>query len=297
MDTDTFNTPFRLIKCIDGLLLKLRSVLSEDFFISNEKWLFKSGYYAALIFSVHALLVGIWAAIKVDSFSLFCGAVGVSVGSLLILYISTKLMPSVLALVKNSPSTVSSPVFFDIMALLCFMLGTLALILMVYSGIKSSSSNLVFSGIGTFISLCYAASIFFNPSLISISVAEKTSPALEGLSVLSSFIKAGARVVVINFGSWLMIGECALIIDTLGAIFDKSSGGVPFLLQSATSNLSLIGAGLSIAIITYFSFIGSMFILQITEAILIIPERFLGLSKVLAITSRASAAGDRPVRP
>lgn len=294
IDTDVFSTPLRLIKYVDGFLLGLRSILSESYFVSNENALFKYGYCAALLFSVHVLLVGIWAAIKTDSFSFFVGAIGISIGSLLILYISTKLMPSVLALVKNSPSTVSSPVIFDIMALLCFMLGALVLILAIYSGIKSSSSNLVFYGVGTFISLCYAASIFFNPSLISVSVSEKTSPALEGLSVLSSFIKAGARVVVIKFGSWLVIGECSLIIDTFGAISDKHSDSVSFLLESATSHLALISAGLFVAIITYFTFIGSMFILQITEAILIIPDRFLGLSKVIAITSRSSSKTPAP---
>jgi hypothetical protein len=294
IDTDVSSKPFRLIKYIDGLLLKLRSVLSETYFVANENALFKYGYRAALIFSAHALLVGMWAAIKTDSFSFFVGAIGVSIGSLLILYISTKLMPSVLALVKNSPSTVSSPVIFDIMALLCFMLGSLILILGIYSGIKSSSSNPVFYGVGTFISLCYAASIFFNPSLISVSVSEKTSPALEGVSVLSSFIKAGARVVIINFGSWLVIGECSLIIDTFDAVFGKHYDGVLFLFDSATSHLSLVGAGLFVAIITYFTFIGSMFLLQITEAILIIPDRFLGLSKVIAITSRTPSKTPAP---
>ncbi|MGV8917984.1 MAG: hypothetical protein ACOH2R_09345 [Pseudomonas sp.] len=294
IDTDVSSKPFRLISYIDGLLSKLRTVLSEQFFVSNENWLFRYGYIAALIFSVHALLVGIWAAIKVDSFSIFVSAIGVSIGSLLILYVSTKLMPSVLALVKNSPSTVSSPVIFDIMALLCFMLGTLTLIFMVYSGIQSGSSSVVFSGVGTFISLCYVASIFFNPSLISVSVSEKTSPALEGLSVLSSFIKAGARVVIINFGSWLIIGECSLIVDTFAAISDKHSNGVLALFQSATSHLSLIGAGLFIAMITYFTFIASMFLLQITEAILIIPDRFLGLSKVIALTAKTGSKTPAP---
>jgi len=287
-DFKNLNVDFTLLSVFDAITDKLRSILTEEFFVSNERWLLKMGYLSGLVFSAHVLIVSTWGAIKTDSFAAFGVGIGVALATLVLLYISLKLMPACLALIENSPSSVANRSFLDIMGLLFTVLGCSIFIFLAYLAVKESSSTLFFIGLGVFFSFCYGATLFFTPKLISITVSEKTSAALEGISVFSSFIKVTARVVIINFGSWLLIGEISLILDTLNALTSEDEGIISLMI-SATSHIGLIGAGLLVAIFTYFSFIFSMLSIQIAEAILIIPDRFLGLSKVLALTAKLNS--------
>jgi len=262
---------------IDKFVEFVKKLLSVGLFDFLKKWIVLIGHYALYIAAALSFLIGIIAAIRIESFRIFAISLGVAVAFIFIQYISEKFHDANDKLIENNETQLASNAFLESIGLVSAIIGIVILLYNLYVAIKTVELMPLLTGIGGFAIFEFLALFSFNPKLISTKVAKTASAGEEAIGILSFFLKIILKIVPIIFGVGLAVYTIYMLIHSFG-LFGES-----FKRISAWRNVSsdmgiIVGIGL-LPLFAYIWFVINFLIIDIIRAILAVPEKLDKITK------------------
>ena len=193
-DSESCNWVFNMIvKFLD----KMRTVLSEGLFNFLKKWLLILGNCGFYVASALALLIGIIAAIRMESFEAFITGLAYSVGFFILQYVAVRFANAGDKLIENNESSLSSSAFLDSVGLLFMIGGAVALLFNSYMAIKLGAFSPFLDGLASFVVLELFALLAMNPRTVTVNVVPETSAGQEAIGIITFFLKTLMKLVPI----------------------------------------------------------------------------------------------------
>jgi hypothetical protein len=264
-------------RLLDALLSKVRPILNENRFEGSERFLIKAGMLCPPIAAVAGLVIGIFLAIKTDSFLFFAAGCGWVLTVIFLQYIAYKFLSVASTLVERSPTCISSKAPLDALSILFLFTGLGTFIMSVVTAIKAESIDIVFYGVGAMVTFTYLAWVALHPKLIYISIKSECSVGEEAIGVLSIFLKGLIRLIPIAFGAWIILGTLELLASSL--LFFGKEDPDSFLPKEMEAALSSLKAGYMIVTATllpmmgYVLFLSYYLFIEVIRSILILPSK------------------------
>jgi hypothetical protein len=257
------------------LLLKgLRRALTESGLGAADLVARQTGH-VAFVLAAALLVLGLLAlGIRSDSFRLASSALLLAAPAAILLhYIAALFLDAGAALLRKSPSELSSTAILIFFALAFFAGGVGYLVLGLYGIIRGG--NLLTFGLclGTTAIFLYACGVALNPATVNVSPAGGLSAGEEALGILLFLLKLPVRLVSFLFGVGSVVGVCAAIF-LLYLVFTQE----PLFLHEQAYQIAhgILGVAL-LPLAAYLVFVLSSLLVEIYRAILRIPGKIDGL--------------------
>ena len=255
---------------IDNALTFIRKLLDEGFFERNEKFFVTAAAYATPVAAVLGLVIAIVAAVKTDSLAIFM--LGFAWVGLVVVshFVGSRFLVTCKSIIENNRSTISTPEFLNVSALVMTITMLAAIVGGIYLSIKMSEVEPLYTAVPVSILLLYCINLVLNPSLISTQVTEGATAGEDAISISVIISKAAVKIAGIVFGSQTIIGS-AFLAYSLVNVFkeDHFFGGITALLGGA----DLVILGLLYPFIIYIYFVFTYLIADLCRAVLTLHKR------------------------
>lgn len=259
----------------DALLAWARGVMTVERFEASETFFEKVGHYALMLSVILGFLFGTVCAIKSNVMATFSkGLLWVPI-VLVLQYTAAKFLSVSRSLIKSSPSQLASESFLSCTAILNLVFGVAALAGLSYSAIKDANLGAFLLGVVFFVLCELLVCLCLNPSTLNISVIPATGAGQEAVGVLTFFMKGLMRLVPIAFG----IGSASGVVMIVIAFIQVFRGQSFPELESAGPAGSVILFSASLPLASYLAFILYYLAIDISRAILSLPEKLDALRK------------------
>jgi len=271
---ESCNWVFNLIvKFID----KMRNVLSEKLFEFLKKWLLILGNCGFYVASVLALLIGIIAAIRLESFEAFITGLAYALGFFILQYVAVKFASAGDKLIENNETGLSSAAFLDSMGLLFMIGGAIALLFNSYLAIKLGAFAPFLNGLGAFVVLELFALLALNPKSITLEIVPETSAGQEAIGIVTFFLKSFMKLVPIMFGVGIVVTTVLMFIHSFGLF--KEGMGMSFAWMRVMGDFQSIAVIALLPLIAFIIFVFVFLAIDVVRAILSIPSKLDKLAK------------------
>ena len=271
---ESCNWVFNLIvKFID----KMRNVLSEKLFEFLKKWLLILGNCGFYVASVLALLIGVIAAIRLESFEAFITGLAYALGFFILQYVAVKFASAGDKLIENNKTGLSSAAFLDSMGLLFMIGGAIALLFNSYLAIKLGAFAPFLNGLGTFVVLELFALLALNPKSITLEIVPETSAGQEAIGMVTFFLKSFMKLVPIMFGVGIVVTTVLMFIHSFGLF--KEGMGMSFAWMRVMGDFQAIASIALLPLIAFIIFVFVFLAIDVIRAILSIPSKLDKLAK------------------
>ncbi len=267
--------PLFLANLLEKFVVWMGKVLSVKLFGFLKKWILliaQWGFYAA---SGISLLIGIIGAIRGGGANVFFTALAFSIGCFVVQFVGNKFLNAGDVLIEKNPTRISSPAFLDSFALLAVIAGFASLLFHLYLAIKLPSFEPLLFGIVSFVLLWFLAFVLINPKEITVSVVKDTTAGQEAIGIITLFIKSVMKIVPIIFGVGIIYATVSMLINMFGLF--KSNPGIAWIGISADM-VTFIYAAL-LPLLAYLGFILAFLFIDVTRAVLSIPQKLDSLIK------------------
>ena len=212
-------------RLIDALLSKLRSAFPAEVCRKHLALFRTIGHTGTLVAGVLGLIIGIIAAIKSDSFSMFLAGIAWLLSMLIIDYVSRRFAQVSEHLVSSTKSYLSSSVYIEAIALLVLVASAALFGFGLYAAIK-------IGGIGDFVKvgawsvwLFYIGVLTLNAGeLLNVEIKKELKAEEEGVGLLEFNAKSALLAVSFYFGSGILFG----LVNILWHIFQATKQDQPF---------------------------------------------------------------------
>jgi hypothetical protein len=212
-------------RLIDALLSKLRSAFPAEVCRKHLALFRTIGHTGTLVAGVLGLIIGIIAAIKSDSFSMFLAGIAWLLSMLIIDYVSRRFAQVSEHLVSSTKSYLSSSVYIEAIALLVLVASAALFGFGLYAAIK-------IGGIGDFVKvgawsvwLFYIGVLTLNAGeLLNVEIKKELKAEEEGVGLLEFNAKSALLAVSFYFGSGILFG----LLNILWNIFQATKQDQPF---------------------------------------------------------------------
>lgn len=268
---------FWVFKLIEKFVDAMRKVLSLKLFEFLKKWLLTLGNCGFYVASALALLLGIIAAIRMESFGVFATAIGFAIGFFILQYVAIRFAKAGDKLIENNETNLSSSAFLDSVALLAMIGGVLVFLYNSYLAIKLGDVAPFISGLGVFIFFELIAILSLNPKSITVNVISETSAGQEAIGIMTFFMKTLMKLVPILFGLGVIIGTVMMFIHSFGLF--KEGLGMSFAWIRVESDMNMVAGAALLPFLAYIAFVFVFLIIDIYRAILAIPQKLDKLGK------------------
>lgn len=236
---------------IDALLSKLRSAFPAEVCRKHLALFRTLGHTGTLIAGVLGLIIGIIAAIKSDSFSMFLAGIAWLLSMLIIDYVSRRFAQVSEHLVSSTKSYLSSSVYIEAIALLVLVASAALFGFGLYAAIKIGGiSDFVKVGAWS-VWLFYIGILTLNAGeLLNVEIKAELKAEEEGVGLLEFNTKSALLAVSFYFGSGILFG----LVNILWIIFLGTKEGEPF----ASVAMESMPYFLTIAIIASLPFLACL---------------------------------------
>ncbi len=271
---DSCNWVFNIIvKFVDAM----RNVLSEKLFDFLKKWLLILGNCGFYFASGLALLIGIIAAIRMESFEAFITGLAYALGFFILQYVAVKFVNAGDKLIENNKTGLSSSAFLDSMGLLFMIGGALTLLSNSYIAIKLGTFSPFLNGLAAFVVLELFALLALNPKAITLDVVPDTSAGQEAIGIITFFLKTLMKLVPIIFGVGIVITTVLMFIHSFGLFKEGFAMTIAWARVGADFK-TIVGTAL-LPLIAYIVFVFVFLAIDVVRAILSIPSKLDKLAK------------------
>ena len=271
---ESCNWVFNLIvKIVD----MMRNVLSEKLFNFLKKWLLIFGNCGFYFASGLALLIGLIAAIRMESFEAFVTGLAYALGFFILQYVAVRFANAGDKLIENNKTGLSSSAFLDSMGLLFMLGGVLALLFNSYLAIKLGAFSPFLNGLATFVVLELFALLALNPKTITLDVVPETSAGQEAIGIVTFFLKSFMKLIPIIFGIGIVVTTILMFIHSFGLF--KEGFGMSIAWQRVSGDFQTIALVALLPLIAYIVFVFVFLAIDIVRAILSIPSKLDKLAK------------------
>jgi len=200
------------LRGVRALLEALRRGVTEGGLATTDRIARQAGHLAYMAAAVIVVLAFLILGIRADSFEVFF------TGLLILLpvavaahYLAALFLDAGSALLRKSPSELSSPAVLAFFALV-FLAGALYCFAMALYGVIRGGPFLDFGiRMGEAAVLFYACGIALNPSTVNVHAGTDLSAGEEALGIAMFLVKLPARLVPFLFGVGSLVGLCAAI--------------------------------------------------------------------------------------
>lgn len=236
---------------IDALLSKLRSAFPAEVCRKHLALFRTLGHTGTLIAGVLGLIIGIIAAIKSDSFSMFLAGIAWLLSMLIIDYVSRRFAQVSEHLVSSTKSYLSSSVYIEAIALLVLVASAALFGFGLYAAIKIGGIS-AFVKVGAWsVWLFYIGILTLNAGeLLNVEIKAELKAEEEGVGLLEFNTKSALLAVSFYFGSGILFG----LVNILWIIFRGTKEGEPF----ASVAMESMPYFLTIAIIASLPFLACL---------------------------------------
>jgi len=260
---------------IEKVISFFRQTLNEQFFTKSELFFQKAASYAAPIAALLGLIIGLTAAIKTDSFTLFLAGIVWVLIIAVAYYIGFRFLNSCRILIANNPSRISSKDYLDILGLLNILFFIGVVLGGIFLSIKVSSLDVLKWAIVISIPLLFYISLVLNSRLISTHLASSVTAGEDALTILIIFAKVLVKTATIVFGTLIVVGAVLMVINLYDLLAGKSTyalyGGIDSVLKAATGSY-LVLLGMIYPFFVYIYFILAYLFIDLCKSILSIPR-------------------------
>jgi len=258
----------------------MQRLLSVSLFNFLKKWILLIGQWGFYAASGISLLAGIIGAIRGGGIRVLFTALGFSIGFFVVQYVGNKFLFAGDVLIDKNPSRMSSSAFLDSFALLSIIGGVGILLYNIYLAIKIPSFSPLLMGLVFFLLLWFFAFVLMNPKEITVSIVKDTTAGQEAIGIITLFIKSIMKLVPIIFGIGVIYGSISMLIHMFG-LFKANPQVAWFKISSfnISSDMSILIITGLLPLLAYLGFVIAFLFIDITRAILSIPEKLEQLIK------------------
>jgi hypothetical protein len=253
------------------LLLKgLRRALTESGLDASDLIARQTGH-VAFVFAAALLVLGFFVlGIRSDSFSLaFSALLLTAPAAILLHYIAALFLDAGAALLRKSPSELSSTAILTFFALAFFAGGVLCFVLGLYGVILGGSLLSFGLWLGAAAVLLYACGLALNPATVNVNPGGGLSAGEEALGILLFLLKVPVRLVPFLFGVGSVVGVCAAVY-LLYLVFTQEPRSIYE--QAHQIAHGILGVAL-LPLAVYLGFVLASLLVEIYRAILRIPGK------------------------
>ncbi|PIE02467.1 MAG: hypothetical protein CSA81_07320 [Acidobacteria bacterium] len=255
---------------IDGILKWFGNKVPSDKLDSFDELAKKWGNVGILGSVVAILIFKIINGIKTQFGSSMISAVVSILGLLIMQYIGIKFLDAGKALIRKSPTHLSSRSFLDSVGLVILLLIPSSLLGGIVNAVKVKSFLPFVVGLGTCILLIYILSVTMRPKTVNVTVAGDASAGQEAIAILSFFMKLMLRMVPLIFGVVNILAPFVLLYMAIAMMFSEQS--FIYAVQGESVILAIFGAVLA-PLITYLLFLILYLFIDVIQSILAIPVK------------------------
>jgi len=239
------------------------------------------GHIVVLVGAGMTVILGLIAGVKQEAFMqlvialLLIPILGVAQ------FVAQRFLDAGETLVANSPNRISSPAFFECVALVLICTAIASLLAGVAGGYAAKSAGPVVSGVVGSILLFAGATVLLHPELVNTTAKGYGSAGEEAIGIVSTMLKAGLKIVPLIFCCLATVGALAVFAGFFGESAAQSTAGgllnmLPLPLgtipQSFVGTALIIGACV-LPMLLYFLFLVQYLFLDVVRAILDVPVR------------------------
>ena len=259
------------LNLIDALLGWVGKILSADLLDTLDEWAKKFGHFALILSALLLFFFDVLAGIKIGSFfSKFLMGLLIIPVILILQYLAYKFLDAGKALIKKSPSNISTNAFFQGIALL-LLLGVLGTFFGgLYFSIATKSLLPVGMGLGAALILTYSLGVALNRETVNMQLVDDASAGQEAIGILSFFLKLELRIVPFIFGVVNVLAPLALLYLMVMLLISDSPYSVAF--TKANFQMYIIWVAM-LPFVAYLSFLISYLIIDLIRSILIVPDK------------------------
>ncbi|HSS50720.1 MAG TPA: DUF4339 domain-containing protein [Thermoanaerobaculia bacterium] len=257
------------------LLLKgMRRGLTESGLGAADLLARQTGHLAYVLAAALLVLGFLVLGIRSDSFRLaFIGLLLIAPAAVLLHYVAALFLDAGAALLRKSPSELSSNAILTFFALAFFAGSVLSFVLGLYGVILGGSLLSFGVSLGTTAVLLYACGIALNPATVNVSPGSGLSAGEEALGILLFLLKVPVRLVPFLFGVGSVVGVCAAVY-LLYLVFTQE----PLFVLEPARQIAYGALGVALLpLAVYLGFVLSSLLVEIYRAILRIPGKIDGL--------------------
>jgi hypothetical protein len=281
---------------LDYVLIRLRSLVSDSFFLAVEKISIEIGRYAIYLAILLNVVFSFLIAIKLKRLDI--GLFGTGFAATLIVlsaasmigvqYGAIKLCGALRLTIRATTLRMSSTAFLDILAMLALAQGVVGLMASVILWIQIQQIICLVIGIVLFLGLELLGLMLLHPKAVGITTTSRASTGEEAIAILSLFLMLPARFVPAIFA----MGSVASVIGTLTAFYlflGKSptfAWRLPMPDSQIVALVSCYAALVAAAFpfLMYLSFVFAYLVVDFVRSVLILPDRVDQLA--LSLVSR-----------
>jgi hypothetical protein len=260
----------------DNLLDKLRGILSVKLFENIVSKFALMGHWSLLTAIALGLLTSVILSIRVGSVGILVVGIGLAVALSVLQYTADKFLHSGAALIKSTPTQLSTRSFVDCLGLLFLVASILALVMGVVEGVETSSAAPVLEGLVQFAVLGFILWIALNPTLAGTKIKKNTTAGEEAIGVLSFLMKGALRLVPILFGVATLVGAITLLGALIRSLGSADHLGNAIHLSGQGAKLAIAGAAAPFLI--FIAFLFYYLTINVISAILSLPGKVDKLS-------------------
>jgi hypothetical protein len=262
---------------IGMVIILFRRLLGVSDFNSQEAYFESLASWAAPLAAVIGLLLGVIAAIKLDSFVAFMAGLAWVLLICVGYHIGKQFLVSCKRLIANNPSSISSIAILESAGLIGILVLFGIIISSLDMAVELSNLSPVFDGFFAACATLYYISFMLNPQLISTTVKEHATAGDDAISIMVIFYKCAVKVAPIAFGTGLILGS----IQLAEAAYKILSGEISEVLISevlgggvqSISGLNMVLGGLFYPLLISVSFCFFYLFADLCKAILTLHDR------------------------
>lgn len=262
------------VQLIDRLLGLLGKILNVSLFHHLRNFCGSIAHWSVLVFAALVILSALMAAIKMDSFALFAGGIGLLAAIVVLQYIAAKFLYAGTSLIEGTPTGLSSKAFTDCFALV-FLLAALGFLFGgIVSAVNANELKLVI-GLGgvvafaVFTLLCW---LCLQPEITNTKIGKDVSSGEEAIGIISFLIKGLLALIPFITTALVSLGAIALVLFTILKPQASTWGE-----HAAADAYGLIGIqlgviGLLLPLVSVLIFLLLYLLIDVIRSILTIPH-------------------------
>lgn len=257
----------KIASIFSGLLSLTASLLTPERFTRLDARLGVVGNMMAPVTALLLLIMGIFGAIKTDSFMAFAASLGAIIAFYVAHLCGRALMSNCDLAIANSSSHISGYGLFRTLALLA-IIGFIALLFFgVYMAIKISMMEPLY------VPLAYATGILFlvwfllNPALVGIGENPASSPGDDALSIYVFSLASSIKLHRVVFGVGLLVGNLSIAYSIIRIM----RGEFEYMMQSGVAMFSgviMVFAAALAPLALYLGFVFSYLVIDLLRSVL-----------------------------
>lgn len=259
----------------DALLNGVREQMSAERLDATIQAMTKSGGFAMTIAILACVGVTLMQGIKSDSIQVVLWGLGAVVILSALKYAAVHLSFATDTLIRTTPNSLATPAFANVIAVVLLSGGIGGAVIAIYYGLATDdlTQKILLFGLSfeSIVVLGFSAYAALCPKWLNINIDSNSSAGMEGVAVMSLFLKLMMRLSTMAFS----IGAVLSALIFIASLFCFIAGGqwlIPALALATVGGMQIVAASL-IPVVAYLLFVIGSIGLDLVQSLISLSKR------------------------